>query len=128
MNQPNPLTDRQRAILDFIPVFIDKHGYPPSIRDIGAKVGITSSSAVARQLKVLENKGYIHRDELVSRGLHLVQPATFHQGWTPQAASDMRATIGNLLDIHDIRAEVLIEAVEGGFRVAVYPAQTAGKR
>jgi SOS-response transcriptional repressor LexA len=122
MSQPSPLSERQQAILDFIPVYIDKHGYPPSIRDIGAKVGIASSSAVARQLKVLENKGYIHRNELVSRGLRLVQPTTTQQGWTAQAASDMRATINNLLDIHDIRAEVLIEAVEGGFRVAVYPA------
>jgi repressor LexA len=41
--------------------WIDQHGYPPTIREIGAAVGLESPSSVAHQLKVLEERGYIRR-------------------------------------------------------------------
>ncbi|HEX2923280.1 MAG TPA: transcriptional repressor LexA [Chloroflexota bacterium] len=65
------LSQRQRRILDFIARFSQRHGYPPSIREIGQEVGISSTSVVDYNLKVLERQGYIRRDREVSRGLEL---------------------------------------------------------
>ena len=54
------LTPRQQRVLAHIKDAIEKRGYPPSMREIGEAVGLTSSSSVAHQLKVLEEKGYPH--------------------------------------------------------------------
>jgi repressor LexA len=51
---------------------VDERGYPPSIREIGDRVGISSTSVVDYNLRVLERDGYIRRDKEVSRGLELV--------------------------------------------------------
>ncbi len=56
------LTDRQRTILDVIRSSVTSRGYPPSIREIGDAVGLTSTSSVAHQLRTLERKGYLRRD------------------------------------------------------------------
>jgi repressor LexA len=56
------LTERQRTILDVIRASVTSRGYPPSIREIGDAVGLTSTSSVAHQLRTLERKGYIRRD------------------------------------------------------------------
>jgi repressor LexA len=56
------LTPRQRTILDVIRASVSSRGYPPSIREIGDAVGLTSTSSVAHQLRTLERKGYIRRD------------------------------------------------------------------
>ena len=56
------LTDRQRTILDVIRTSVTTRGYPPSIREIGDAVGLTSTSSVAHQLRTLERKGYLRRD------------------------------------------------------------------
>lgn len=56
------LTNRQRAILTVIRESVATRGYPPSIREIGDAVGLTSTSSVAHQLRALERKGYLHRD------------------------------------------------------------------
>jgi repressor LexA len=56
------LTSRQRTILDVIRASVTSRGYPPSIREIGDAVGLTSTSSVAHQLRTLERKGYIRRD------------------------------------------------------------------
>ncbi|MCH9669734.1 MAG: transcriptional repressor LexA [Actinomycetia bacterium] len=56
------LTDRQRTILDVIRASVTTRGYPPSIREIGDAVGLTSTSSVAHQLRTLERKGYLRRD------------------------------------------------------------------
>ena len=53
------LTPRQQRVLQHIHDTIDQRGYPPSMREIGEAVGLTSSSSVAHQLRVLEEKGYI---------------------------------------------------------------------
>lgn len=57
-----PLTARQRTILDVIRASVTERGYPPSIREIGDAVGLTSTSSVAHQLRTLERKGYLRRD------------------------------------------------------------------
>ncbi|GAA1213442.1 transcriptional repressor LexA [Streptomyces rhizosphaericus] len=56
------LTDRQRAIVDFIARSVADRGYPPSMREIGQAVGLTSTSSVAHQLLALERKGVLRRD------------------------------------------------------------------
>ena len=56
------LTPRQRTILDVIRASVTSRGYPPSIREIGDAVGLTSTSSVAHQLRTLEKKGYLRRD------------------------------------------------------------------
>ena len=56
------LTERQRTILNVIRTSVTSRGYPPSIREIGDAVGLTSTSSVAHQLRTLERKGYLRRD------------------------------------------------------------------
>ncbi len=56
------LTPRQRTILEVIRSSVTTRGYPPSIREIGDAVGLTSTSSVAHQLRTLERKGYLRRD------------------------------------------------------------------
>lgn len=65
------LTPRQRRILTFIKERVDTRGYPPAMREIGSEVGLLSSSSVAHQLKVLEDKGFIRRDPTLPRALVL---------------------------------------------------------
>lgn len=66
------LSERQKNILKYIQSYVDERGYPPSIREIGDRVGISSTSVVDYNLRVLERDGYIRRDREVSRGLELV--------------------------------------------------------
>ncbi len=56
------LTQRQRRILEVIRASVTSRGYPPSIREIGDAVGLTSTSSVAHQLRTLERKGVLRRD------------------------------------------------------------------
>ena len=66
------LTERQQAILTFIRDFSVRSKYPPTIREIGKSVGISSTSVVNYNLNVLERLGLIERDKTVSRGIKLV--------------------------------------------------------
>src|SRR6202142_1547032 len=56
------LTPRQHRVLDVIRDSVERRGYPPSMREIGEQVGLTSTSSVAHQLATLEKKGYLRRD------------------------------------------------------------------
>ena len=56
------LTPRQRRVLEVIREWVERFGYPPSVREIGEAVGLTSTSSVAHQLRALERKGYLRRD------------------------------------------------------------------
>ena len=62
-------TPRQQAILDVIKEFQREHGYPPSVREIGERVGLSSSSTVQSHLRTLQRKGLIHRDPTKPRAL-----------------------------------------------------------
>lgn len=72
MAQNDRLHDRQRWILTFIQEYIAANGFPPTIREIGRDVGISSTSVVNYHLEALEQKGYIERERYVARGLRLV--------------------------------------------------------
>ena len=68
------LTPRQTKVLLSIKDSIEKRGYPPSMREIGGAVGLTSSSSVAHQLRVLEEKGFLKRDPNRPRALEVFLP------------------------------------------------------
>ena len=66
------LTPKQAAILAFIKDNIRKKGYPPSVREIGQAVGLSSSSTVHGYLKKLEDKGYLRRDPAKPRAMEVL--------------------------------------------------------
>ena len=66
------LGKRQLAIYDFIRSYSDEHGYPPSVREIGAAVGLASPSTVHMHLKVLEERGLIKRDSKKPRTIEVM--------------------------------------------------------
>ncbi len=68
------LTPRQQRVLNVIRDSIERRGYPPSMREIGELVGLTSSSSVAHQLRMLEEKGFIKRDPNRPRALQVFAP------------------------------------------------------
>ena len=68
------LTPRQQRILNVIRDSIEGRGYPPSMREIGELVGLTSSSSVSHQLKVLEEKGFVRRDPNRPRAIEVFLP------------------------------------------------------
>lgn len=72
MSYQRELTKRQQEILDFIRGEIHRRGYPPSVREIGEAVGLSSSSTVHSHLAALETKGLIRRDPSKPRALEVL--------------------------------------------------------
>ncbi len=66
------LSKRQQEIYDFVVAYARKHGYPPTVREIGAEVGLASPSTVHVHLAKLEQAGYVRRDPTKPRALELV--------------------------------------------------------
>src|SRR6266571_6041381 len=66
------LTGRQREIWSFLVDYVDRHGYPPTVREIGAAVGLASPSTVHAHLANLERAGLLRRDPAKPRALELV--------------------------------------------------------
>ncbi|MEO1060654.1 MAG: transcriptional repressor LexA [Actinomycetota bacterium] len=80
-----PLSDRQRSILAVIEQHLDEHGYPPSVREIGEAVGLTSPSTVHTHLATLQRLGYLRRDPTKPRALEVRYDAA--SGATAERAS-----------------------------------------
>ncbi len=72
MKKFDKLSERQRNILRFMQRYMDKNGFPPTIREIGEATGINSTSVVNYNLNKLVTEGYLERSDRVSRGLRLV--------------------------------------------------------
>ncbi|MHB8507748.1 MAG: transcriptional repressor LexA [Candidatus Dormibacteria bacterium] len=72
---PEVLTTRQREILDYLKRALAEKAYPPTVREIGLAIGLSSSSTVQNHLNTLERKGYIRRDPAKSRAMELVEKA-----------------------------------------------------
>src|SRR5450432_612139 len=68
------LTQRQQMVLDFIQQSIHDRGYPPTLREIGARLGIRSTNGVNDHLRALERKGYLTREDMKSRALRPMDP------------------------------------------------------
>ncbi|TMI79059.1 MAG: transcriptional repressor LexA [Bacillati bacterium ANGP1] len=67
------LTKRQREILTYVMSNMQQRGYPPSVREIGTALGLTSSSTVHSHLTALEKKGFIHRDPSKPRAIEILK-------------------------------------------------------
>ncbi|MGH3390573.1 MAG: transcriptional repressor LexA, partial [Actinomadura sp.] len=68
------LTQRQRMVLEVIRDSVQRRGYPPSMREIGEAVGLTSTSSVSHQLRTLQRKGYLRRDPNRPRAVEVRAP------------------------------------------------------
>jgi repressor LexA len=66
------LSTRQTQILDFVHHYVSEHSYPPTVREIGDGVGISSTSVVDYNLRVLAKRGYLRRDPSISRGIEML--------------------------------------------------------
>lgn len=73
MQSIDTLSARQREILGYIEQYFEEHNYPPAIREIQENLNISSTSVVAYNLKVLEQRGLVRRDGRVSRGVSIVR-------------------------------------------------------
>ncbi len=70
------LTQRQRMVLEVIRDSVQRRGYPPSMREIGEAVGLTSTSSVSHQLRSLQRKGFLRRDPNRPRAVEVRVPGT----------------------------------------------------
>jgi repressor LexA len=89
------LTQRQQMVLDFIRQSITERGYPPTLREIGARMGIRSTNGVNDHLRALERKGYLTREDMKSRAL---RPTSFGAEGVTSAGA------GALSDLEDAGA------------------------
>lgn len=94
-----PLSKRQQSILHFTRGYMDEHGRPPTIREIGKAVGINSTSVVNYNLGKLAEKGFLDRDPDVSRGLRLTEKAGGFAETVSQTAGTIRDAIDRLVKI-----------------------------
>jgi repressor LexA len=81
------LTQRQQMVLDYIRQSITDRGYPPTLREIGARMGIRSTNGVNDHLRALERKGYLTREDMKSRALR-PSPLGFGEGGPGLASGD----------------------------------------
>ena len=104
------LTPRQLAILTAIKEAVDTHGYPPSMREIGASAGLTSPASVKYQLEILEKKGFIRRDPTRGRALEVLLPGDkTAENSTPVDATKYSPLVGRIAAGGPITAEQEIE-------------------
>ncbi len=95
-DKPDPdhvLTWRQRKVLQVIRDSVQKRGYPPSMREIGEAVGLTSTSSVSYQLSTLQRKGYLHRDVGRPRTVEVRLPGHPAVRPEPAAAAPVEAEV-----------------------------------
>src|SRR6266536_3073524 len=93
-DQPDPshvLTWRQRRVLQVIRESVQRRGYPPSMREIGEAVGLTSTSSVSYKLSTLQNKGYLRRDAGRPRTVEVRLPG--HPAVRPEAEGPEEAAV-----------------------------------
>lgn len=96
--QADGLTARQRIILSVIREAVQERGFPPSMREIGDAVGLQSTSSVAHQLAVLEQKGFIRRDPNKPRALDVRTPEEAETSVARPASSALDPSLHPLQD------------------------------
>ncbi len=102
-----PLTDRQRQVFDYIESQIMERGHAPTIREIGAKFRITSTNGVRTHLTALIKKGYVKKQQYISRGLELSRPIATQIGRLPLVG---RVAAGSPIDaIENIDRELSLD-------------------
>jgi repressor LexA len=103
------LTKRQAEIFEFIKKYSTKHGYPPTVRDIGKAVGLASSSTVHAHLSNLEKVGLLRRDPTKPRAIELLDRAADAVKSAVGAGSGGLPLVGNVAAGQPILAEENIE-------------------
>jgi repressor LexA len=93
------LSERQKKILDLLEKFQIQYGYPPSIREICEKTGISSTSVVNYYLEQLEEMGYIERDRRVSRGVRVLKSLEEVTGAVARPLKQAAEAVNDLLHI-----------------------------
>jgi len=106
----NSLSERQRAILDFIQASVDERGYPPSVREIGDSVGLSSPSSVHAQLESLVARGYLRRDASKGRAMELGRDPVTNLSMRPGASRNV-PLVGEIAAGAPIVAEERVETV-----------------
>lgn len=117
------LKDREQKVLDFITDQIKKNGYPPTVRDIGAALGIKSTSTVQKSMNILEEEGFIRKQAGKRRAFEVVAGGAEK----PQAPAQDRADVVDVPVVGRVAAGMPILAeqnIEGSFPM---PAQFIGK-
>ena len=93
------LTQRQQMVLDFIKQSIVDRGYPPTLREIGARMGIRSTNGVNDHLRALERKGYLTREDMKSRALRPTNLSSQVLGDLGQAGIEPPANDADMVEI-----------------------------
>ncbi len=142
------LSARQERMIEFIRQFVHDRGYPPTVREIGQGVGISSTSVVDYNLNILERGGLIRRDREISRGIELIGEAAdapviatvsvpiigrIAAGEPIEAVSDHTETIGLSPDLVEpgayalrVKGKSMIEdLIDDGDLVVIRPQETA---
>jgi len=111
------LTPRQRRVLEVIRDSVERRGYPPSMREIGEAVGLTSTSSVAHQLSTLEKKGFLRRDPNRPRAVEVKVPPSESGAYDETGEGDARPApayvpvVGRIAAGGPILAEQVVEDV-----------------
>src|SRR5688572_20222199 len=100
------LTDRQREIWNFLATYVDAHGYPPTVREIGEAVGLASPSTVHAHLANLERAGLLKRDPTKPRAVELVGR---ERRETPASTMDRLPLVGQIAAGGPLLAEQNVE-------------------
>jgi repressor LexA len=120
------LTGRQREIWSFLVEYVDRHGYPPTVREIGGAVGLASPSTVHAHLANLERAGLLRRDPTKPRALELVGRGTAKGAETVSAELPKLPLLGQiaaggpLLADENVEDEIAVpESLRGDFLLRV---------
>src|SRR5499427_7305246 len=115
-----PLTARQRQVLEFIDAEVRQRGYPPSVREIGDAVGLSSPSTVHAHLAALQDKGYLRRDPSKPRAIELaLEPVT--------GADVERRPVRHVPLLGDVAAGTGVLAAEHVDEIVPVPADLCGE-
>jgi repressor LexA len=87
------LTARQQEIWNYLVEYVDSHGYPPTVREIGQAVGLTSPSTVHAHLEKLEKAGLIRRDATKPRALEVIEGGRSRRGAVVELAPPNHSTV-----------------------------------
>jgi len=113
------LTDRQREILDFIAKQMEERGYPPSVREIGEAVGLTSPSTVHSHLSTLQRLGFLQRDPSKPRAIQV--------RYDPASSSPIeRRPVRSVPLVGDVAAGTNVLAEENVEEILPLPADFTG--
>ncbi len=103
------LTDRQREIWEFLVRYVEAHGYPPTVREIGQEVGLASPSTVHAHLANLERAGMLRRDPTKPRALELLAPHRRESAPAPEPDVHRLPLVGQIAAGGPLLAEQNVE-------------------